>query len=303
MNRLIGLKEWLTLDEAAHRLSNTAKEPVTQADILQLALDDHIQLSVFIDDFVFARDISFEVEYVDDYKTLMLGDGASEAIRVEGLWDLAAYGVGVSELRRLYREAKGMPPIEFGLPFITGLYLHDKEKTSVVELLNLRLRMRFFSNPEISPTESLSIRLDSDLEEDVSSPPNITKDKSFASEISSLIMAGVGKHDAVIKERLHKFYRAMKLPDSCIVAVRKDELLSFESKHLGGSIKAELTPTERASSHQVVAALAAMSNLDLSAPYKAVGILRQEAAKKGLELPSSDETIVKFLAGPSRKKN
>ena len=86
------------------------------------------------------------------------------------------------------------------------------------------------------------------------------------------------------------------------MVIRKDELIAFERKHLGGSLKAELTPTERASSHQIITALAAMAGLDLGAPYKAAEVLRQAAATHGLELPASTETLVKFLKGPSRKK-
>lgn len=46
MSKLFELKEWLTLDEAANHLSSVFGEPVTIADIYQLALDNHIMLSV-----------------------------------------------------------------------------------------------------------------------------------------------------------------------------------------------------------------------------------------------------------------
>lgn len=56
-----------------------------------------------------------------------------------------------------------------------------------------------------------------------------------------------------------------------------------------------LHPSERKSAGQIIAALAAMAGLDLSAPYAANEVLRAAAATCGLELPSSPETVVKFL--------
>lgn len=46
MSKLFKLKGWLTLEGAATYLSSVLAEPVTVADILQLALDGHIVLSV-----------------------------------------------------------------------------------------------------------------------------------------------------------------------------------------------------------------------------------------------------------------
>ncbi len=46
MSKLFKLKQWLTLEDAAKRLSTTLGEQVTVADILQLALDGRLKLSV-----------------------------------------------------------------------------------------------------------------------------------------------------------------------------------------------------------------------------------------------------------------
>lgn len=63
----------------------------------------------------------------------------------------------------------------------------------------------------------------------------------------------------------------------------------------GAQARKPLHPSERKSTGQIIATLAAMAGLDLSTPYKAVDPLRAAAAVRGLELPGSDETIVKFL--------
>lgn len=64
--------------------------------------------------------------------------------------------------------------------------------------------------------------------------------------------------------------------------------------HLGN-----LHPSERRSAGQIIAALAAMAGLDISTPYKADEALRAGAARHGLTLPSSPETVVKFFKASS----
>lgn len=46
MYKLIGMKDWVTVEAATTYLSNLLKESVTEADVLQLALDGHLKLSV-----------------------------------------------------------------------------------------------------------------------------------------------------------------------------------------------------------------------------------------------------------------
>lgn len=46
MSKLFKLKEWLTVPEAAKHLSGIFEEDVTEADVLRLALDRHLKLSV-----------------------------------------------------------------------------------------------------------------------------------------------------------------------------------------------------------------------------------------------------------------
>ena len=46
MSKLFGLKEWLTLPEAARRLTDTFEEQVTDADVLRFVLDGRLKLSV-----------------------------------------------------------------------------------------------------------------------------------------------------------------------------------------------------------------------------------------------------------------
>nr|WP_314658211.1 hypothetical protein [uncultured Pseudomonas sp.] len=299
MKKLIGLKDWLTLDEAAVYLTSVAEEAVTEADLIRLGLDNHLQLSLFLDDWLMVRTVEFETKVEDGVKVICLGEAAAEPTRVEGVWDLAAYGVAVNELERLYRSAKGLPLKEKKLSLRTGLYLHDEGKTMVFEVLRMRLNVSFRSREE----STAEIEHDSPSTGGGRTLVELSKDdQDLVEEVNKLVMNGIHELGPVIKERIHSFYPALELPEQAILVVRRDELQAFAAKHLGGSLKAELTPTERANSYQIMAVMAAMAGLDISKPYKAVGVLRKEAAARGLELPASDETIVKFLGGPARKK-
>ena len=56
MSKLLKLKEWLTLEEAAEHLSSVVVgEPVSVADILQLSLDGRLRLSIRLTNVTFAR--------------------------------------------------------------------------------------------------------------------------------------------------------------------------------------------------------------------------------------------------------
>ena len=46
MSKLFKLREWLTIPEAAKRMSISFGEEVTEADVFRLALDGHLRLSV-----------------------------------------------------------------------------------------------------------------------------------------------------------------------------------------------------------------------------------------------------------------
>lgn len=46
VSKLFKLKDWLTVEDAARHLSGVFSEPVSEADILRLALDRRLTLSV-----------------------------------------------------------------------------------------------------------------------------------------------------------------------------------------------------------------------------------------------------------------
>lgn len=69
MSKLLKLKEWLTLDEAAKHISSAVGERATAADLYRFALDGHLILSVNFVNEAYARKGSFvkseDVEFVE----------------------------------------------------------------------------------------------------------------------------------------------------------------------------------------------------------------------------------------------
>lgn len=67
MSKLFQLKKWLTVPEAADRLSSSFGEKVVEADVLRLALDGHLTLSVDFPNKAKARKRSEKAISVDEH--------------------------------------------------------------------------------------------------------------------------------------------------------------------------------------------------------------------------------------------
>lgn len=87
MSKLFVLKEWYSLPDAAERLSISFDEDVTEADVLQLALEGRIRLSLQILNNVYARRLykksKDEIEYEEIEYTLPIEADPGQKIRTE----------------------------------------------------------------------------------------------------------------------------------------------------------------------------------------------------------------------------
>ena len=127
MNRILSLKQTMTLDQAAGHLSNIANDPVTETDLLELALHGQLTLSLTISGNYFATPYNASaskearevldrlncqkgtaeytklllamVEYAsfcirwDDDETDMWGPSFMDSQTVSGVWDLSMLGM------------------------------------------------------------------------------------------------------------------------------------------------------------------------------------------------------------------
>ncbi len=138
MNKFSNLKKWLPLPEAAKRLSTVFEDEVTEADLLRLALDGDLKLSVYFVNDVKARcgpvvainqaksrelpdwlkDVNPEfkgkkVEILDglsiDDQTVVEFD--DELHTLSGLYDLPMIGAEVLEVEHWYQSQTGGPAV------------------------------------------------------------------------------------------------------------------------------------------------------------------------------------------------
>lgn len=125
VNSLWELREWFTVDEAAERLSNLLEERFAASDILRLALDGHLKLSVNLPAPV---DADCWGEGSPEH------DGAEgppeQRKRIDGLWDLQLTGVGRLQIEADYHYHRNLP------------FIHvDGSVGAIVELPGVRCRL------------------------------------------------------------------------------------------------------------------------------------------------------------------
>jgi hypothetical protein len=164
MSKVFKLKEWLPMGEAAHYLSDKLNEHVSQADLIRLAIDNHITLSVRLINSTMSNQglavtadqaesiMSNQIEYPKDYPFEMNSDEVpyrvitSSPIEhglyfkkghftfVKGMFDLR-WGDGKSlVLRSEYQKLTDGAPIEG--EYAVSIYLCDSDDC-VYELLAL----------------------------------------------------------------------------------------------------------------------------------------------------------------------
>ena len=109
---LLKLRTWLTLREASNYLSSTIDHDVREGDIVQLALDDRLQLSV---------KLLKPIAAIQDCEGAELAEYRKN---IEGVWDLLLKGPFRLELeKRWYRTTCGPPYVEKDTregAFVTG---------------------------------------------------------------------------------------------------------------------------------------------------------------------------------------
>lgn len=132
MSKLLKLKNWITVPEAARHLSVLLHEAVTEADMLRLALDGHITLSVNFVNGVYGRIGTLvpkeQAEWitvpsldgkraVEIPKGVPLDDGTqillAEQVRMlKGVWDLPLVGAEKLDVENRFQQLTDGPEVE-----------------------------------------------------------------------------------------------------------------------------------------------------------------------------------------------
>jgi hypothetical protein len=346
MSKLLNLKEWLTVKGAAKRLSISADEKVKEADVLRLALDGHLTLSVyFVNHAVACRG---ELVSLNDTNwkllppllasaSLRLSKDATESDPWRMPW----------KLKKLLDEAPESA-LEGCMPLMTSL-IFDDERFVNLEEETLYLRDGIWDLPMVGNerldiehayqrlTKGPAVTLEGidgafvcngaeiyQLQESFDDNPYAKGSIAWGERLLTFIRGGdfeeskinellamknSSRQEFIEREKMQTpecgYYPAGGLPPDSVLVVRTSALRELEQKMLSGDKPEKpekpLHPSERKSVSQIIAALASMAGLDLSAPYAADETLRASAATDGLELPSSPETVVKFLKAAATK--
>ncbi len=163
-NKLFKLKEWLTVPEAARHLSIFFGEEVNEGDVLRLALDGHLKLSVNFPNHVYAKSgdiVSIEdatystlsVDFIkkvnpnlkdrqdvkpvkimtslilDNERLLNMSDSVT---MLRGVYDLLMVGYEVQWVENTYHELTGNPIVfvgmesEFAINHLEGSFVQDE---------------------------------------------------------------------------------------------------------------------------------------------------------------------------------
>ena len=126
MKKLLNLKQWLTVTDAARHLGLLFEEDVTEADVLQLALDEQLTLSVYFVNRATGRRGSVvplkdakrrvikknENEQFDLIEGMVIGQDSviqwdPEIVVLEGIWDLTMLGAERLDVEHRYQTLTG----------------------------------------------------------------------------------------------------------------------------------------------------------------------------------------------------
>ncbi|MDK2764167.1 MAG: hypothetical protein KYX63_09320 [Alteromonas macleodii] len=136
MNKLLKLKQYLSINDSADYLSATLEETVSVADIYELSLEGHLAISIRLTNQAFAKkvDLAPELELTNSEEQFgaVQANEVNEQVHIfNGLYDLAMIGEERFELRKLYqREVEGDSPV---LSELSGFYV--KHEGSIYKLL------------------------------------------------------------------------------------------------------------------------------------------------------------------------
>lgn len=269
MNKLFKLKKWLTIQEAARRLSSSAEEVFLEADVLRLALDGELVLSV---DFVnHARGRPWVRVALEDARTwtydpaLLGGEGDTreivdgipinqneilQSVKVEkpiilrGVYDLTMWGAEALDVEHMYQSLTDGPPIE--LMNIEGAFVRgeNEELFQILESFDDN-EYSLGSNAHLAAIESRIVLEDIEHE----------KAEKMRAQYKNQRLDFLEK--AKKNKDIDNYYPASGLPTSCRLVVRNESIRELEDKFLERTDRSycKPSPTSKPSHFLAISAL------------------------------------------------
>jgi hypothetical protein len=257
---LFKLKEWMTIPDAAKHLSRIFGEGVTPTDVLRLGLDDHLKISVFFVNHVYARRgeiVSYEEAewypedflqdnlfskkgasprgrvmkslHIDDETFLNLEDNASI---ITGVWDLAMIGAEALDIEHEWQQLTGGP--EVTLISLDGAFVKSPDNQTVCQLQESYDQNEFQSGSK-AQLESLKRHI---------AENNLNK--KDAEKLLTRYHENREKYleKRANEKRVNDFYPAGGLPEDSVLVVRTQALMDLQNKVAGknNEVQNELSP-------------------------------------------------------------
>jgi hypothetical protein len=258
MKKLLNLKQWLTVPDAARHLSIRFGEDLSEADVLRLALDGHLTLSVyfvnhtsaFCGPIVSGPDAKRHTvpafdkcEAVEIIEGVEVGDQVIECLplifRLRDVWDLKMQGAERIDVEHRYQCLTGGPPVD--LYSLAGPIVCREDG------MHCQLQSHFSDSEFADPK---------DLKEPRDHPAN--------------------------------YYQAAGLPVDSVLVVRTSALHDLEKRLAEPDQRAEkpLEQRERDTLLVIIAALAELAKIDVKKPKTAGDKIETRTALLGAEVSS-----------------
>jgi hypothetical protein len=253
VKKLLNLKHWLTVPDAARHLSILLGEDVSEADVLRLALDGNLTLSVYFVNHTKGRcgpvvprqeakqkriQSPLNNEWIDLVEGVEIGDQVIEhdgkIVTLQGVWDLKMQGAERIDVENLYQSFTAGPSVD----------LHSLAGPIVFHQSGLHCQLQsHFSDNEFANLAN--------LKQPRNHPDN--------------------------------YYPAGSLPADSVLVVRTSALRDLEARLSEPHQRAEkpLKRRERTTLLVMIAALAELADIDVTKPTKAAVAIESQIALKG----------------------
>jgi hypothetical protein len=242
MSKLLKLREWLLLPEAAKYLSLAVGEPISEADLLRLALDKRLTLSTHFVNLgvgqvgrvvpieqakthppLFPKEGEEEMRIVSgvlvsDTEVLQFED---EVARLDGVYDLPMLGAERIDVERRFQKLTKGPRVELmnlDGPLVVG-------KSGVV----IRLLESCDDNPFV---EGSSAQIERAISRDFPSDEELReKRKAYKPQRDAFLKTQRANREA--GRDIDNYYPADSLPDDAVFVVRTASIREFEQSLQG----------------------------------------------------------------------
>lgn len=298
VSKLFELKEWLTLADAAQHLSIIFGEEVREADVLRLALDGHLKLSVrFVNHATAQRGKVVPIEEAETFeipKTLLkdkdlrailgtnLGNGKileldKKIVSIDGVWDLPMIGCEEIDVEHEYQNLTGGPAIT--LENLEGTFVERQDGTYC------QLQESYDENEYQAGSKAHLRALKEYIERDNVSPSKAEELLERHKESRKKYLERRKQNEDLGKE-FNNYYPAGGLPRDSVLVVRTSALQALQARiaEPDKRIEKPIESRERTTLLTIIAALAQLAKIDISKPFSAATSIESQTALMGVRV-------------------